>query len=46
MAKHARAPKHPKPHKKLRNPDRPNGKLWKRGLAPEKREDAEKHEAA
>lgn len=29
--------KHPKPHKKVRNDSRPNGKKWKKGLAPEKR---------
>lgn len=29
--------KHPKPHKKVRNDNRPNGKKWKKGLAPEKR---------
>ena len=29
--------KHPKPHKKNRNEGRPNGKKWKRGLAPNER---------
>jgi hypothetical protein len=29
--------KHPKPHKRNVNPDRKNGKAWKKGLPPEKR---------
>lgn len=29
--------KHPKPKKKISNPDRANGKAWKQGLPPEKR---------
>ncbi|AXN53538.1 hypothetical protein HOT82_gp124 [Gordonia phage Ronaldo] len=29
--------KHPKPKKKIRNPDRPNGKAWKQGLPPDQR---------
>lgn len=30
-------PKRSKPHKKIRQDGRPNGKRWKRGLAPDKR---------
>lgn len=29
--------KHPKPRKKIRNDERPNGKAWKKGLHPSKR---------
>lgn len=29
--------KHARPHKKVRNPDRKNGKAWKKGLPPERR---------
>lgn len=29
--------KHPKEHKRIRNEDRPNGKRWKKGLPPDKR---------
>lgn len=29
--------KHPKEHKQIRQEGRPNGKRWKRGLPPEKR---------
>jgi hypothetical protein len=29
--------KHAKAHKKVRNDERPNGKKWKKGLAPHKR---------
>lgn len=30
--------KHARPHKKVRQDGRPNGKGWKRGLPPEKRQ--------
>lgn len=30
MATKGRTPKHPKPHKGIRNADRPNGKAWKK----------------
>jgi hypothetical protein len=30
MATKGRTPKHPKPHKKVRNEERPNGKAWKK----------------
>lgn len=30
--------KHPKPKKGVRNPDRPNGKAWKKGLPPSQRQ--------
>jgi len=29
--------RHPKKHTKSPNPNRPNGKKWKKGLAPDKR---------
>jgi hypothetical protein len=30
MATKGRTPKHPKPHKNVRNEERPNGKAWKK----------------
>lgn len=33
--------KHPKKHEHRSNPDRRNGKAWKKGLPPEKREGSE-----
>lgn len=30
--------KYPKPKKNIKNPERPNGKAWKKGLSPDKRD--------